>query len=116
MRALGRISYHSAAPRGGANWTKGTREATRGVVETQKVGAGVCCRWGAEAQLISRRDRSSRLRRAPGSSSPGCSQGCRVMARQPGWQGNESVKPTTKMSVLEITGPLLGGQKPPSGC
>lgn len=45
-----------------------------------------------------------------------CSQGCRAMARQPGWQGKESVKPTTKMSVLEITGPLLGRQKPPSGC
>lgn len=87
MRALGRISYRSAAPRGGVNWKKGMREATRGVVETQKVGAGVCCRWGAEAQLISRRDRSSRLRRAPRSFSPGTVPGLQGYGKAAGMAG-----------------------------
>lgn len=45
-----------------------------------------------------------------------CPQGCRIMARQLSWQEKEGVKLIAKMSVLEITGPLLGRQKPPGGC
>lgn len=78
---------------------------------------GVCCRWGAKAQLISRRDPSSQ----PSEFSYIflawlCFRSCRVMARQLGWPGEERVKLTTKMSLPEITGPLLGRQKPPCGC
>lgn len=39
-----------------------------------------------------------------------------LQARQLKWQGKENLKPEIKVSVLEITGPLLGRQKPPSGC
>lgn len=71
-------------------------------------------RWGAKAQLISRRDPSSCLLRPflPGSA-PGSR---RVLARQLGWQGKEGTKLTTKPSVLEITRPQPGRQEPPCGC
>lgn len=45
-----------------------------------------------------------------------CLQGCRILARRLGWQEKEEVKLIAKMSVLEITGPPLGRQKPPGGC
>lgn len=62
MRALGLISCCLAAPMGGANWKKRTREAKRGEdAKTQGVGTGVCCRQGAKAQLVARGDPRSHL-------------------------------------------------------
>lgn len=90
------------------NWKKGMRAGGgRSGVDaiTQKVVTGVSCRWGA---CLVKPPRPLLPGSAPSS--------CRVMARQPGWQGKEEVKLTTKMSVLEITGPQLGGRKPPRGC